>query len=201
LNRFFLTYLFAFTFFNSYAQKDSTQPRLFIEIETGLTGINSQGSETLICYQGQLGLSYRLFSQFRTGIYGQTLQYYQNLNIANIDNKIIELGSIDYYTMGLFLAYRIPLKKIGITPKLDLGYNIFNAKALDYDIDNKSFLDYRYLSVTPKISLDYQCTPNFALGIFGGYNLQLTALKGQKIETFDPNNYIFGLGARIGVGR
>ena len=201
MNRFYLTYLFAFTFFISYAQKDSTQPRLFIEIEIGMSPVKSEGTESLNCYQGQLGLSYRIFSQWRPGLYGQTLHYYQNTNIANIDDKIIELGSIDYYTMGLFMAYTLSFRKIGITPKLDMGYNIFNAKALDYDLDNTSFLDYRYLSITPKLGLDYQFSENFALGFFGGYNLQLTALKGQKLEAFDPSSYVVGIGARLGVGR
>lgn len=201
MNRYFFTLYFVFSFIIGYAQKDSTQPRLFIELEIGVTAVKSRGTETLNCYQGQLGLSYRLFSQWRTGLYGQTLHYYQNTNIANIGDKIIELGSIDYYTVGLFMAYTLSLKKIGLTPKLDFGYNIFNAKALDYDLDNTSFLDYRYLSVTPKLGIDYQFSENFALGFFGGFNLQLSALKGQKIEAFDPSSFVMGLGTRIGVGR
>ena len=36
---------------------------------------------------------------------------------------------------------------------------------------------------------------------FGGYNLQLTALKGQKLEAFDPSSFVVGLGVSIGVGR
>ena len=201
MNRFFFTVIFVFTFFIGYTQKDSTQPRLFIELEIGMTPIKSEGTETLNCYQGQLGLSYRLFSQWRTGLYGQTLHYYQNTNITNIDDKIIELGSIDYYTMGLYMAYTLSFKKIAMTPKLDFGYNIFTAKALDYDLDNTSFLDYRYLSITPKLGIDYQFSENFALGFFGGYNLQLTALKGQKIEAFDPSSFVVGLGVSMGVGR
>ena len=201
MNRFFFTVIFVFTFFIGYTQKDSTQPRLFIELEIGMTPIKSEGTETLNCYQGQLGLSYRLFSQWRTGLYGQTLHYYQNTNITNIDDKIIELGSIDYYTMGLYMAYTLSFKKIAMAPKLDFGYNIFTAKALDYNLDNTSFLDYRYLSITPKLGLDYQFSENFALGFFGGYNLQLTALKGKKIEAFDPSSYVVGLVARLGVGR
>ncbi len=201
MNRFFFTVIFVFTFFIGYTQKDSTQPRLFIELEIGMTPIKSEGTETLNCYQGQLGLSYRLFSQWRTGLYGQTLHYYQNTNITNIDDKIIELGSIDYYTMGLYMAYTLSFKKIAMAPKLDFGYNIFTAKALDYNLDNTSFLDYRYLSITPKLGIDYQFSENFALGFFGGYNLQLTALKGQKIEAFDPSSFVVGLGVSMGVGR
>ena len=116
MNRFFFTVIFVFTFFIGYTQKDSTQPRLFIELEIGMTPIKSEGTETLNCYQGQLGLSYRLFSQWRTGLYGQTLHYYQNTNITNIDDKIIELGSIDYYTMGLYIAYTLSFKKIAMIP-------------------------------------------------------------------------------------
>ena len=201
LQRIFLTFSLVFSFSIGYTQKDSTHPRLFIELEIGMTPVHSQGMETLNCYQGQLGLSYRLFSQWRTGLYGQTLHYYQNTNITNIDDKIIELGSIDYYTMGLYMAYTLSFKKIAMAPKLDFGYNIFTAKALDYNLDNTSFLDYRYLSITPKLGLDYQFSENFALGFFGGYNLQLTALKGKKIEAFDPSSYVVGLGARLGVGR
>ena len=72
---------------------------------------------------------------------------------------------------------------------------------MDYNLDNTSFLDYRYLSITTKIGIYYKFSENFALGFFGGYNLQLTALKGQKIETFDPSSFVVGLGAKIGVGR
>jgi outer membrane protein assembly factor BamA len=90
------------------------------------------------------------------------------------------MGSIDYHTFGLFLSYRIGNKKVILEPKLDLGYSIFNAKSVDYDLDNTSFLDYRYLSLAPKLNLHYKLSESFSLGIYGGYNFQLTALKGEK---------------------
>ena len=183
------------------AQIDSTQPRLFIELEMGMSPIKSLGSEPILCYQGQLGLSYRLFSQFRAGLYGQTLYYYQNLNIANLDDKIIELSSIEYNTVGLSLAYTFRKNRLSFTPKLDLGYNFFIAKALNFDLDSTSFLDYRYLSLTPKLGLEYMFSPYFSLGVFGGYNLQITALKGRKTDIFDPSSFVVGIAASIGVGR
>lgn len=196
-----LFFFFTIVGISAFAQKDSSQPRLFIDLELGIIPVKSQGSETLNCYQGQLGLSYCIFSKMRAGLFGQTLQYYQNLNIANIDDKIIELVSIDYHTIGVFFCYAFSVRKFRLIPKLDIGYNLFTAKSLDYEQDNSSFLDYRYLSLNPKLGIGYAISENLTLGILGGYNLQMSALKGQKLETFDTNNYSIGLSASIGIGR
>jgi len=173
--------------------------RLSILLETGILPVHSENAPTLTCYQGQLGLAYRVLPRFHVGLYGQTLFYYQNLEISSIDDKIIEMGSIDYHTFGLFLAYRLGGKKIIVEPKLDIGYSIFNAKSVDYDLEPSSFLDYRYLSLAPKLNLHYKVSESFSLGIYGGYNLQLTALKGEKTKAFDPSSYVVGVSARVFV--
>lgn len=180
-------------------QADSSKARWSVGLELGATRIHSLGSSSIWCYQGHLALNYRLFSEFRLGLWGQYLQYYQNPNIASIDDKIIEMSSIEYNSLGLGLSYEVRIKKIGIEPKLDIGYSIFTAKALDYDTDPHSFLDYRYLSLTPKLGIHYHFSESFGIGILGGYNMQLTALKGQRIEAFDPSSVTIGLGVRVGL--
>ena len=170
-----------------------TKPKWSIYIEAGAVPIASLNSKTILSYQGQLGLEYNLFSKFQLGLFGQTLLYHQNTDIANIDNKIIELSSIEYNTLGLTTGYRLQLNKIVVCPRLDLGYNLFLAKSIDYPTDKTNFLDYRYLSLTPKVNLGYQLTDGFMLGFNLGYNQQMTALKGTKREEFNPNNYVVGL--------
>jgi len=196
-----LSFSFLFTELNSQRDTANNLSRLSILLETGILPVNSVNVTSFICYQGQLGLAYRIFPRFHFGLFGQTLYYYQNLEISNIDDKILEMGSVDYHTFGLFLSYRLGWKKIIVEPKLDLGYSIFNAKSIDYDIDNTSFIDYRYLSITPKLYLHYKVSESFSLGIYAGYNLQLNAIKGEKTNAFNPSNYVVGVSARVFVTR
>ena len=158
-----------------------------MSIETGMIPVASENYQTLNFYQGLLSLGYKLFSELELGLFGQTLFYYQNIEASQLDNKIIDMGSMDYQTFGLSLAYDLPIKKLWMSPKLDLGYNIWNAKAIDYAQDNKAFLDYRYLSVCPKLRPGYYFNESLSPKIYGGYNMQLTALKGIKTEGFNPN--------------
>ncbi len=170
-----------------------------INLETGMIPVASENYQKLNCYQGLLSLGYRLFGGLDLGLFGQTLFYYQNLEASQLDNKIIDMGSMDYQTFGLSLAYDLPIKKLWLSPKVDIGYNIWNAKSIDYAQDNKAFLDYRYLSVCPKLRLGYSFNESLSLGIYGGYNMQLTALKGSKTELFNPTAYVLGLTTKIRI--
>ena len=185
----------------SFSQKKSkdTIPKFSIYLETNAIPIKSQNSTTQICYQGQLAIIYNIKSNIQIGIFGQTLLYTGNYDIANIDNKIIELSSIEYNTCGLTTGYKFQFNKIIFNPKLDFGYNFFLAKSLDFPADKNEFLDYRYLSLTPKINLGYQITDGFTLGFNFGYNYQMNALKGKKIEEFNPNTLQGGIFAEIPI--
>ena len=185
----------------SFSQKKSkdTIPKFSIYLETNAIPIKSQNSTTQICYQGQLAIIYNIKSNIQIGIFGQTLLYTGNYDIANIDNKIIELSSIEYNTCGLTTGYKFQFNKIIFNPKLDFGYNFFLAKSLDFPTDKNEFLDYRYLSINPKINLGYQITDGFILGFNFGYNYQMTALKGKKIEEFNPNTIQGGIFAEIPI--
>ena len=185
----------------SFSQKKSkdTIPKFSIYLETNAIPIKSQNSTTQICYQGQLAIIYNIKSNIQIGIFGQTLFYTGNNEIANIDNKIIELSSIEYNTCGIATGYKFQFNKIIINPKLDFGYNFFIAKSLDFPNDKNDFLDYRYLSITPKINLGYQITNGFTLGFNFGYNYQMTALKGKKLEEFNSNTIQGGIFAEIPI--
>ena len=199
----FLTFIISFIllYSQSFAQKKSkdTLPKFSIYLETGIIPIKSQNTTTQICYQGQLAIIYNIKSNIQIGIFGQTLFYTGNNEIANIDNKIIELSSIEYNTCGIATGYKFQFNKIIINPKLDFGYNFFIAKSLDFPNDKNDFLDYRYLSITPKINLGYQITNGFTLGFNFGYNYQMTALKGKKLEEFNSNTIQGGIFAEIPI--
>ena len=98
----------------SFSQKKSkdTIPKFSIYLETNAIPIKSQNSTTQICYQGQLAIIYNIKSNIQIGIFGQTLFYTGNNEIANIDNKIIELSSIEYNTCGIATGYKFQLKKM-----------------------------------------------------------------------------------------
>lgn len=180
---------------NLFAQKKNTDtiPKFSIYLETNIKPLASLNTKTILCYQGQLALEYNLFSKFQIGIFGQTLLYTGNYELANIDNKIIELSSIEYNTCGIATGYKFQLKKIILIPKLDIGYNFFLAKSLDFPKDKNEFLDYRYLSITPKINLGFSISHGLTLGLNLGYNKQVTALKGFKLEEFNPNGIQAGI--------
>ena len=200
--RFYICILFiVFASFRGLTQKIDTNQfsKFSICLETGIIPIQSQNSTTQICYQGQLALIYSIKSKIQIGIFGQTLLYTGNYEIANIDNKIIELSSIEYNTCGITTDYKFQFNKIILNPKLDFGYNLFIAKSLDFPTDKNEFLDYRYLSITPKINLGYQITDGFILGFNFGYNYQMTTLKGKKIEEFNTNTIQGGIFAEIPI--
>ena len=112
----FSTYLIIFLIvsFRGAAQKIDTSQfsRLSIYLENNIKPVASQNTKTILCYQGQLALEYNLFSKFQIGIFGQTLLYTGNYELANIDNKIIELSSIEYNTCGIATGYKFQLKKM-----------------------------------------------------------------------------------------
>ena len=200
--RFYICILFiVFASFRGLTQKIDTNQfsKFSICLETGIIPFQSQNSTTQICYQGQLALIYSIKSKIQIGIFGQTLLYTGNYEIANIDNKIIELSSIEYNTCGITTGYKFQFNKIILNPKLDFSYNFFLAKSLDFPTDKNEFLDYRYLSINPKINLGYQITDGFILGFNFGYNYQMTALKGKKIEEFNPNTIQGGIFAEIPI--
>ena len=178
---------------------DSDNSKWIINIEVGLQPIYSVNSKTIPSFQGNLGLEYKVTPSMTLGLFGQSLIYHQNLDVANIDAKIIDLSSAEYNSLGLRATYTKSFGKVSIIPQLDLSYNFFLCKAIDYAIDKKSFLDYRYMSLTPKINFGYNFSETFMLGVYGGYNAQITALKGSKIDAFDPNAFIGGLVTRINV--
>ena len=193
--------LILFLSFKGIAQKIDTNQfsKFSIYLETGITPIKSQNTSTHNCYQGQLAILYKIKSKIQIGIFGQTLLYTGNYEIANIDNKIIELSSIEYNTCGITTGYKFQFNKFIINPKLDFGYNFFLAKSLDFSMNKNEFLDYRYLSITPKINLGYQITDGLTLGFNFGYNYQMTALKGKKLEEFNPNTIQGGIFAEIPI--
>ena len=197
----YLLIYFLFLTLNSFAQKVDTNQfsKFSIYLETNTIPIQSQNATTQICYQGQLAILYNIKSKIQIGIFGQTLLYTGNYEIANIDNKIIELSSIEYNTCGITTDYKFQFNKIILNPKLDFGYNLFIAKSLDFPTDKNEFLDYRYLSITPKINLGYQITDGFILGFNFGYNYQMTTLKGKKIEEFNTNTIQGGIFAEIPI--
>ena len=200
--RFYICFIFiALASFRSIAQKVDTNQfsKFSIYLETGIIPIKSQNTTTQICYQGQLALIYNTKSKIQIGIFGQTLFYTGNNEIANIDNKIIELSSIEYNTCGITTGYKFQFNKIILNPKLDFSYNFFLAKSLDFPTDKNEFLDYRYLSINPKINLGYQITNGFTLGFNFGYNYQMTALKGKKLEEFNSNTIQGGIFAEIPI--
>jgi hypothetical protein len=47
--------------------------------------------------------------------------------------------------------------------------------------------------VTPKLNLGFNITESTMIGLFGGYNMQLTALKGKKLDEFNPNSMTGGI--------
>jgi TonB dependent receptor len=179
----------------------SNYSKLGIQLEAGMLPIQSLNSATINSYNGSLGLNYNLFSNFHIGLFGQSLLYHQNLDVANIDNKIIDLSSIEYNSVGLRLLYKIPLGKFSITPQLDASYDFFISKAIDFGQDKKAFLDYRYLTLTPKLNLGFNITESTMLGIFGGYNYQLTAIKGKQLEEFNPTGVTGGVMMQVQIVR
>lgn len=199
----FSTYLIVFLIvsFRSAAQKIDTSQfsRLSIYLETNIKPVASLNTKTILCYQGQLAIEYNLFSKFQIDIFGQTLLYSGNYELANIDNKIIELTSIEYNTCGIATGYKFQLNKIILNPKLDIGYNFFLVKSLDFPKDRNEFLDYRYLSITPKINLGFSISDGLTLGLNIGYNKQVTALKGSKLEEFNPNGIQSGIFAIVPI--
>lgn len=199
----FSTYLIVFLIvsFRSAAQKIDTSQfsRLSIYLETNIKPVASLNTKTILCYQGQLAIEYNLFSKFQIDIFGQTLLYSGNYELANIDNKIIELTSIEYNTCGIATGYKFQLNKIILNPKLDIGYNFFLVKSLDFPKDRNEFLDYRYLSITPKINLGFSISDGLTLGLNIGYYTQVTALKGSKLEEFNPNGIQSGIFAIVPI--
>jgi hypothetical protein len=164
-----------------------------MRLELGILPISSINSKTIPSFQGLLGMDYRVADNFHLGIFGQNSLYHQNTDIANIDDKIIELSSIEYNSFGLSPSYKIKTTKFIIIPRIDLSYNIFVAKSIGFTDDKTAFLDYRYLSINPKINFGYLINDGIAIGLNLGYNNQISAFKGKKLEEFNPNTVNGGI--------
>ena len=168
-------------------------PHWSMRLEMGILPISSINSKTIASFQGLLGMDYRLVNNFHIGIFGQNTLYHQNNDIANIDDKIIELSSIEYNSLGISPSYKFKTSKIIITPRIEFSYNIFVAKSIGFTDDKTAFLDYRYLSINPKINFGYAITDGVSLGLHLGFNRQISALKGKFLEEFNPNSINGGI--------
>ena len=163
------------------------RPHWSMRLEMGILPISSINSKTIASFQGLLGMDYKLYKQFQIGVFGQNTLYHQNTDIANIDDKIIELSSIEYNSFGLSPSYKIKTSRFILIPRIDMSYNIFVAKSIGFTDDKTAFLDYRYLSINPKINFGYLINDGIVLGINLGYNRQISALKGKFLNEFNPN--------------
>lgn len=157
-------------------------------IELGVLPTKSQGSNDILSPIGQLEMAYKFGGKVRLCLIGQTMFYHQNNDLASIDGKIMDLSSTEYNGIGLGLGYLLRFGKLEIMPKMDVLYSIFLAKATDYNTTNsKNFIDNRYLSLNPKLYFGFRLNNSLTVGLNGGYNNQIIALKGQKYQSFDPN--------------
>jgi hypothetical protein len=129
----------------SKAEKLETEklPRWSMRLELGILPISSIHSKTIPSFQGLIGMNYQVFNKFHFGIFGQYTFYHQNTDIANIDDKIIELSSIEYNSFGLSPSYKFKTLQFILIPRIDLSYNIFVAKSIGFTDDRTAFLDYR----------------------------------------------------------
>lgn len=168
-------------------------PKFNIYLETGVIPIKSLNNKTQYSFQGLLALNYRIIPNIHLGFFAQTILYTGNFEIANIDNKIIELSNIEYNSCGITFDYFLNLKKVILMAKIDFGYNFFLANGLDFPINKKDFLDYRYITLAPKFNFGYKFTNSFIIGINIGYNYQILAIKGKKLEEFNPNSFQTGI--------
>jgi hypothetical protein len=168
-------------------------PKFNIHLETGVIPIKSLNNKTQYTFQGLLAINYKIIPKIHLGLFAQTLLYTGNFEIANIDNKIIELSNIEYNSVGITLDYFFNLKKVILMAKIDLSYNFFLANGLDFPINKKDFLDYRYFTLTPKLNIGYKFSNSFIIGLNFGYNYQLLAIKGKKLEEFNPNSFQTGI--------
>lgn len=179
----------------SKTQKEEKEklPKWSMRLEIGILPISSINSKTILSFQGLLGMDYSIRQNFRLGVFGQSTFYHLNTDIANIDDKIIELSSIEYNSFGISSSYKIKSSKFIFIPRIDFSYNIFVAKSIGFTDDKTAFLDYRYLSLNPKINVGYAITDGFTLGLNLGYNKQVTAFKGRVLKEFNPNNINGGI--------
>jgi hypothetical protein len=157
-------------------------------IECGVLPTKSKGSNDILSPIGQLEMAYNFGGKVRLSLIGQTMFYHQNNDLASIDGKIMDLSSTEYNSIGLGLGYLLRFGKLEIMPKIDVLYNMFLAKAIDYNTTNsKNFIDNRYVSLNPKLYFGFRLNNSLTVGLNGGFNNQIIALKGQKYQSFDPN--------------
>jgi len=157
-------------------------------IELGVLPTKSQGSNDVLSPIGQLEIAYNFGGKVRLSLIGQTMFYHKNNDLTSIDGKIMDLSSTEYNSVGLGLGYLLRFGKLEVMPKIDVLYNIFLAKAIDYNTSNpKNFIDNRYLSLNPKLYFGLRLNNSVTIGLNCGFNNQITALKGQTLQSFDPN--------------
>jgi hypothetical protein len=178
------------SFYVSNAQIDKNSlSKWSLSAEMGVCPVKSTISETIYSVIGQMGVQYNYKHFVMIGAYGSTMFYHKNNDVPVIDTKIIDMNSIEYNTIGLSLGLRFRKWNLEVQPKLDVGYAFFVAKAVDYGVDRKSFLDYRYLTLNPKLYFGYCITPFTTLGLNVGYMTQKEVYKGKIISEFNPNGF------------
>jgi hypothetical protein len=187
-----ILYLAFFVTQNIYTQMNYNLSKWNLSMEVHRVRITSDIFEPKNTSQIQLGLDYQLCQNWRLGIFVALLAYPNNPDLALIEQKSIRMQSLLYQSGGLSIGYLHRKGKIFVQPKCDIGYNILNIEAADFEQNRNQFLDYRYLSATPKLQLGLNLY-KLVIGITGGYQHHLTALKGDILKEFNPNSYQLGV--------
>lgn len=171
-----------------HAQIDrSSLSKFSMNVEAGMLPIKSTGTTSVNSLAGQLGINYNFWHFIMLGVYGRTIFYHGSTDVTSVDDKIIDLSSIEYNTIGASLGLRFRKYGIEIMPKLDVGYDLLVGRATDFPTNNKAFIDFRYWSLNPKLYIGYAFTPFMTIGANVGYHSQVSEIKGHKIAEFNPN--------------
>lgn len=156
--------------------------------EMGVLPIKSLSFGTAPGFLGQIGVNYNYRHFVSLGVFGQSLLYHASNDLLSLDEKTIDLSSISYSSFGPSLGFRFRAFNIEVMPKLDIGYNVLVGRAIDFPTNPKGFIDFRYLSLNPKLYVGYCFTPFMTIGANIGLNRQVHSYKGRELEEFNPNS-------------
>jgi hypothetical protein len=174
----------------------SDKSKLFTQIDfTGSPTLKINGS-TSATVSGSIAAGFQATPNLSIGFYGSTNLYTSQkgeaYNITDI-SKVIEVNTFRQSTVGLTLGFTInPKHIVQFTPEIRGGYSFMNIQGVDFATDQKSFIEYHYININPRLNIGFKVSDYATFGINGGYQIP-HFVKGTALSIYEAQHPTAGL--------
>jgi hypothetical protein len=181
---------------NNSSVSSSDKSKLFTQVDfSGSPTLKINGA-TSATVSGSIAAGFQATPNLSIGLFGSTNLYTSQkgevYNVTDI-SKVIEVNTFRQSTVGLTIGFTInPKSVIQFTPEIRGGYSFMNIQGVDFATDQKSFIEYHYVNINPRLNIGFKVSDYATFGINGGYQIP-HFVKGTALSIYEAQHPTAGL--------